>query len=237
MHRTDQPALVTKTKEGILYALFFLIAIGLLLYNTFGTLTIPGLIMATSAIVMVFYKKHYIVAMIGIFTAAGSFTAQYMTFFCPYCTAAAFCFLIGGLINLYKRYQERLPVSILSTICITASLTLFIFSPVPYYGTGFESEISSEKPLLYISTECRSCENITQYLVEYDISGEKWQPVLLGNIEKGEKYLADKGYTGDILSAGYPPGSVIPALVYNGEIYEGSETIKEFFKEEQYGDY
>jgi hypothetical protein len=230
--------LADKMKEGILYALFYLIAIGLLLYNTFGVLTIPGLIMAILAIVLVFCKKHYLVAMIGIFTAAGSFTAQYMTYFCPYCTAAAFCFLIGGLINLRGRYQQRISISILSTVCITAALTLFIFSPAPYYSTETQAnEIISDKPLVYISIECRACEEVIKFLIEYDSAGIDWQPVLLGDFEKGKQYLIDKGYTGEVLSAMQPPGTVIPALVSRGEIYEGSKTIEEYFKEENHGDY
>ena len=156
--------------------------------------------MATSAIVLVFYEKHYIVAMIGILTAAGSFTAQYVTYFCPYCTAAAFSFLIGGLINLRGRYQQVLPVSIISTVCITVSLTLFIFSPVPYYGfDSMENEIIvSDKPLLYISTECRACEETVKFFIAHDTKGDEWQPVILGDSEK-EKNILTKGIFREML--------------------------------------
>ena len=57
------------------------------------------------------------------------------------------------------------------------------------------------------------------------------------DFEKGKQYLIDKGYTGEVLSAMQPPGTVIPALVSRGEIYEGSKTIEEYFKEENHGDY
>lgn len=222
-----------RLREG-LNALFFLIAIVLLAYNTFGVLTVPGYIMAVTAIFLIYFKQYYWVGMIGIFTAAGSFTAQYLTYFCPYCTAAAFCFFIGGLINLRGKYQENLPTSILSTICITTALTLFIFAPV----SGYEPEvIMSDKPLLYFSTECRACSDVVEYLVKTDQTGEKWLPVILGDYAKGEKYLVDKGFTGETLTATQPPGKVIPALVVEGEIYEGSETIKHYFKEDEHGDY
>jgi hypothetical protein len=138
---------------------------------------------------------------------------------------------------MYGKYEKCTPLSIISTICITSALTLFIFSPVLHYGSSqnyeYEEEvIISDKPLLYVSQECRACEDIVDYMIEYDSVGEKWSPVVLGDIDKGAAYLAQKGYEGELLSASHPPGNTIPVLVVEDGIYEGYITIKDYFEEE-----
>ena len=73
-------------KEGIINALFFIGAFIVLLLNTFGLLTIPGLIVALLCVFFI-YKKNYItVSILALLTGAGSLLAQSVTAFCPYCT-------------------------------------------------------------------------------------------------------------------------------------------------------
>lgn len=224
-----------RLKEGVPYTLFFLAAIGLLLYNTFGILTLPGIIAALVAIYSVCKKNYFLPAMIGIISASGSFIGQYATSFCPYCTAAAFCFFLGGVINLRRVFIERLPVSIGLIILLTSSMTLFLTAPVIpddrnpviYTSAPIAHEIQSNKPLLFLSPTCRSCIDAMELFIKYDPTGENWQPVITPNLslQAGKTKLESMGYRGQVISAAKPPGKKVPALQINGEVYEGMKEI------------
>lgn len=226
-----------RLKEGVPYTLFFLIAIGLLLYNTFGILTIPGIIAAFIAIIFIYKNNYYIPAIIGILAASASFTGQYLTVYCPYCTMAAFCFFIGGIISLRHVFTKILPVSIALVVIISVSITMFALAPVTdtrLTATNIEiqSELPQDKPLLFVSPNCKACEDAVDYLIKKDPIGETWQPVIVPDLsmEVGKKLLVKKGYTGKVLTTSEPPGSKVPALLTNGELYEGTKNIENFFE-------
>lgn len=227
----------SQLKEGILHTLFFITAIGLLLYNTFGILTIPGLIAAVICAVFALKQNYYIPAVIGIVVASGSLFAQYMTAYCPYCTMAAFCFFIGGILSLRHVFTKMLPVSIGLVVIISVGLTLFTAAPVidtraaeSNTNVVLPENLPKDKPLLFISTSCRACEETVALFIENDPYGKTWRPVIVPDLDKetGENLLAEKGYKGETLSALDPPGKRVPALLDEETLYEGTKTIENY---------
>lgn len=232
----------SQIKEGIVHALFFIIAIGLLVYNTFGILTIPGIIAGFTSIGFLVQRNYYVPAIFGILAASGSFIGQYFVAFCPYCAGAAFCFLIGGLLSLRHVFTKMLPISIALVVAISSSATLFVFAPVPVIDTravaatteiNLPEELPRDKPLLFISTSCKACEDSMEFLIKKDPLGETWTPVVTPDIalEKGRAMLEKEGYKGMVLSASSPPGRKFPALLVDDQLYEGTKHVENYFAE------
>jgi len=234
------------SKEGVISALFFITALIFLAINTFGMLTIPGLIVAVIALYCSLTGRYLYSAYLGVAAAFGSFLTQFITTFCSYCTLAATAFLVGGLISLLFLKSKNitailslLTLSVLSAILLVANLPSYEQKPViaqPVVITG--STIKDNKPMLYISPGCKSCKPVLEEFVKLDPNGTYWQPVIVPAVllAQGEAILKDKGYTGEIKSSFSSPTRSVPLLEINGQYYQGSQiTIDKIKNREEVG--
>lgn len=217
-------------KEGIINALFFIGAFIVLLLNTFGLLTIPGLIVALLCVFFI-YKKNYItVSILALLTGAGSLLAQSVTAFCPYCTIAAVLFILGGLCSVIINPPSLrvslfvIGVTILCLSLINGFLPVYQQSPIVAQEV-LTTQAVNDKPKLYISPDCRACKDIIQQFIDNDPEGESWQPVITPTIllARGEHYLREKGYVGEVISAPKSPTQFIPVLQVGEQFYRGKE--------------
>ena len=234
------------TKEGIINALFFLTAFIFLIINSFGMLTIPGLIVAVIALYCSLTGRYLYSAYLGVAAAFGSFLTQFITTFCSYCTLAATAFLVGGLISLLFLKSKNitatlilLTLSVLSAILLVVNLPSYEQKPViaqPVVITG--ATIKDNKPILYISPGCKSCKSVLEEFVKFDPNGTYWQPVIVPAVllAQGEAILKDKGYMGEVKSSFSSPTRFVPLLEINGQYYQGKEiTIKKIKNREEEG--
>ena len=228
------------SKEGIINALFFLTALIVLLINDFGILTIPGLIVAVIAMYFALTGRYLYSAYLGVITAFSSFLAQFITTFCSCCTLAATAFMIGGLLSLLFLKSKNMVVN-LSLLFLSAITALILVINLPSYEqhpmvtqSVITRSTSSNKPVLYISPDCKSCKAVIDEFIEYDHSGTYWQPVVIPAVllAQGETMLKEKGYTGEVKSAFSSPTRFVPLLEINGQYYRGDKISVEKIESE-----
>jgi len=223
-------------KEAVVNAFIFLLVISILLYANYGVLTGPGIIAALTGIYFSLSLRYLFVALIGICAASASFIGQALVAYCPYCTAAAMCFLIAGTISLIKIVNKHTFVSlvlcgvtVISVGMFTMSFTAYADVREPVILNGQTAIVADNcdisKPKLYLSTTCPSCKDVMAEFVNIDPLGEKWLPVVVphSNLAQGEKMLQELGYQGEVVSASYPPGNRLPTLDIAGEMFVGSK--------------
>ena len=199
----------------------------------------PGL--DSSPTVRVFiYKKNYItVSILALLTGAGSLLAQSVTAFCPYCTIAAVLFILGGLCSVIINPPSLrvslfvIGVTILCLSLINGILPVYQQSPIVAQEV-LTTQAVNDKPKLYISPDCRACKDIIQQFIDNDPEGESWQPVITPTISlaRGEYYLREKGYTGEVVSAPESPTKFVPVLQIDDQLYRGKEIHPNKLKEE-----
>lgn len=235
--------MTTITKEGVANILFFLAALIVLLFNTFGLLTIPGIIIALVCMFLVYKKQQPIVAALAVLTGLGSFIAQSVMAFCPYCTIAATLFIFGGLCSLIIKppktwISATLLVLSLASIFLLANLIPdYVQSPIITQPVNI-AQAANDKPKLYLSPDCGACKEVVQQFIDSDPKGENWQPVIIPTISlaRGEHYLREKGYIGEVISAPESPTKFVPVLQIKDQLYKGKEIhfnklVKESFDE------
>ncbi|KUG05242.1 hypothetical protein ASZ90_017315 [hydrocarbon metagenome] len=223
-------------KEAVINTLIFILIISILLYADFGMLTGLGILAALLGIYFSLSLRYLFVAMIGVCAASSSFIGQSMVAYCPYCTAAAMCFLIAGTISLMRIASKYTFISLVLCGVTLVSVGMFTWSFTAYADTrepvihnGQATMVAKErdisKPKLYLSTTCPSCKGVIADFVNNDPLGEKWLPVVVphSNLAQGEKMLQELGYQGEVVSASYPPGNRLPTLDIQGEIFVGSK--------------
>lgn len=215
-------------------ALCFLCALILLVTNKIGILSVPGLIIAVLAIYFSLQKKHLYAACLGVLTAMGSFTAQFVTVFCLSCTLAATAFLLGGLLSLLLSRSEKMIFNLGIILVAVISLILMILnlpryeqrpiitqSVVSYEQSQEKEKMEESKVKLYISPGCKSCKTVIDQFIQEDAEGEYWQPVVVPPIllAQGESLLRDKGYKGEIISAFDSPTKFVPVMQYKDQTF------------------
>ncbi len=217
------------TKEGIINTLFFIGTLIVLLINTFGLLTIPGIIMALACVYCIYKKRYHMTAIIALIAAAGSFLAQTLTVFCPYCTLAATLFMLGGLMGFIIEPKTPFIAPLLGLSLVSVALLInlmpdFSQSPIIAQQTVVAQAIN-EKPRLYFSPDCHSCNDALQQFIEADPQGLLWQPVVTPHtsLARGEMILREKGYTGEVISAPTSPTKFVPVLQLKDQLYRGKE--------------
>lgn len=230
------------TKEGVISTLFFLIAFICLIINTFGTLTIPGLVVAVIAIYCSFTNKYLYSACLGVMAAFGSFLIQFLTVFCPYCTLAATAFLVGGVLSLLFLQSKNMAVNFILLALSIVAVALLVINLPSYEQKPLivqpvaiaESTIQNNKPKLYVSPSCKSCKPILDKFVEFDPKGTYWQPVIIPAVllVQGEVILKEKGFTGEVKSSFSSPTRFVPLLEVDGKYYRGEEITVEKIREE-----
>lgn len=224
----------TKTK-GIINALCFLSALLTLIFNQFGLLTIPGLIIAVLAIYFSFTNRFSYSAVLGITTATLSFIAQYITVFCLGCTLAAASFALGGLLSLLFLHSENMLLNISLLILLTIGLVFMVCNLPKHYQTPVitqqvvEMETEPDKAKLYISTECNGCASVIGDFIQADSKGQYWQPIIVPHmfLARGEAMLKDRGYKGNIKSASQSPTGFVPLLQVDNQYYQGKDITPE----------
>jgi hypothetical protein len=224
--------------EGIISALFFLTAFIFLMFNRMGILTIPGLIIAIAGIYLSLKSRYIYSAFLGILTGLGSFFAQYITAFCPFCTISATAFLLGGLLSMVFLRSEnmKLNLGLLSLSAMAAVLLLLnlphyeqqpiVAQPVAVSGSqGALETVTTDKAILYISPECKSCKTVIDQFIKFDTQGIYWQPVIIpaALLSQGEAMLKEKGYTGEVKSAFNSPTRFVPLLEIDEQYYRRDE--------------
>jgi hypothetical protein len=218
-------------KEGIINTLFFIGALIVLLINNFGPLTIPGILMALVCVYSIYKKRYHISAILALAAAAGSFLAQSLTVFCPYCTLAATLFILGGLVGFTIEPPQK-PLTIISLFGLSLISILLLINLLPEYHQSpiiaqqtTVARAVNEKPRLYFSPDCHSCEDVLQQFIESDPQGLMWQPVVTPNtsLVRGEIILKEKGYTGEVISVSTSPTKFVPVLQVNDQLYRGKE--------------
>lgn len=225
--------------EGMISALFFLIAFVFLILNNFGILTISGLALSIIAICFSIKGKYLYPACIGIITSVGSFFAQYITAFCPYCTISATAFLVGGLFSLMLLESKNIylyfglvAMSFLAVFLLLTNLPQYEQRPI-VVANDQKIILKENKALLYISPECKSCKTTIEKFITFDPEGEYWQPVVIPAISlaQGEAILRDKGYSGEVKSGFSSPARFVPLLEINGQYYRGKQITTDILKE------
>lgn len=223
-------------KKNIIYVIFFVLALAILLYADFGTLTIPGIFAAVAGIWFAWKKKFIFSAGVGIIAAVGSFIGQSITAFCLYCTTAAVCFLVAGLINLFQTKKTKFNFIMLSILIVGTMIFAFSMMPAdernPVIASSNQqisySAAVPEKPLLFLTPDCPSCKKMMKEFIAQDPQGKNWQPVIIphSSLQRGQAILEEAGYKGDVISSSQPPCQVVPSLFYKDHIYTGKDLRK-----------
>lgn len=78
---------------------------------------------------------------------------------------------------------------------------------------------TADKPVLLFNPDCSACGEAVTEMIQLDPEGRYWTPVQAGgDAAKGRKYLASKGYRGELFTTDWP--GFVPVMV----ITEGKET-------------
>lgn len=232
-------------KEGLFPALFFFLAIIILVLGPLGPLTMPGILAGLAGVIFAAKKLLPISALIGVIGASISLIGQALTAICPYCTVAATMFAIGGLLSLALIVGNK-PVWMTLLLPLIASIVFFAANTIPHDMRSFNIAVQNSSgqinqsnmdiPLLFISPGCKSCKEAVQEYVRLDPDGKYWMPVIVPNmgLNKGTDGLRKLGYTGQVYSASTSPSAIVPCLKNGDQIFSGSGNViaqtKKFIK-------
>lgn len=212
-----------------------------LLFADIGVLTIPGIIMALISIYFIYKENYAITAMLTIITASGSFIAQSYTAFCVSCTMAATLFALAGIFSLIQDKGQHVKLAFTLVLVLIFGVyslnSIFDFYQNPIIEHDgivlAKTTDNSDKPLLYVSPTCSSCNYFLDLVVKYDPKGEKCTIVTtpIRTLAQVEGTLKEKGYAGEIVSSAQSPTGFVPVLIVDGKSFRGKE-IENYIKGE-----
>ncbi|MDN5375129.1 MAG: hypothetical protein PWQ39_169 [Thermacetogenium sp.] len=234
-------------KEGAGTALFFSVAIIILLTAHHGPLTWPGVAAAALGVIFSFAGIDALAAAAGIISASVSFTAQAMIGICTSCTYAAGCFAIAGLVSAARLGRRKPFLVVLFALPLVVGLFLYdyklnVSNALLQQGKAAEAKTAAvtqneacrpDVPMLYFSPWCEYCEEPLQAYVKENPEGKTWQPVVVPNyaMAQGEAMLRKMGYTGKLVSAPASPSGGIPCLqMPDGRLLVGRQEIMRVLK-------
>lgn len=228
----------------VLGTLCFLAAGAVLVISGHGPLVWPGVLASVAGAVFCVLKKPVLAMPLGILPAALSMAAQAFYGVCLSCLLAAFFFAIAGVfcgVHLSKKRPGAVLVAMLVLFCVALFLEANITSAKAQFARNGESaaeitvpgkeKVSKPFPRLYFSPWCGNCAEAVFLFIERDREGKEWTPVVVPAyaLEEGKRYLKERGYTGEVFSAGASPGGGVPCLeLKNGDLLLGSRKIKEW---------
>ncbi len=189
------------------------------LWGNSGFLTLPGILVASTGIILILKNKYEVAGIMFIIAFIGSIMGQQALYFCLNCAMAAVIFLIAAVAVLFDNYRHAVIAMITAVIIPLAAI---------YVCHITIKEVIVDRDLLYTSPYCTPCIDVVERFIDYDPMGNTWSPVIVteGDREDGEKQLREAGYKGNVLS-GEPPIGVVPCLMQadTGKVLVGKSIV------------
>lgn len=241
--------------KGSLSAPFFLAALIVLLTTKYGSLTLPGAVVAAAGVGFSLSGLNLPAAAVGTLSAAVSFTAQAVVGICPSCTLAAVFFALAGIVSSLRLVEDgRTAWAVVLALFLACSLSFFGFrlrpeptektggglraglqspAPVSFFVQDAKQVQAQETPFLYYSPWCEYCDEPLRAFIEKDPEGRSWKPVVVpySAVSEGEREVRKMGYRGEVLSAPESPGRGLPCLrLPDGSVFVGKKKILDFLE-------